>query len=331
MEVDASLPTAQPDQDDVLPVATVAAALPDNPHCAIEAQTTPDSGEVVTSKTTDKATPPNPGKRIRFTEAWDVILLKSVIASKAHVAARGTSQRKFEETLDIFISNSPKDRLAVVTAPTWKTIYERFKKIVADHRANTRESKAASGVAEDETERTQLLDDIVEEMDDTAELRRTERNEKTKKDQELLEAGEAIRAQAVGDGEGTNSKTDDTNVERRNQKHTPSRKRAKRDAFDSEEEESEWVRSHLEARGAAEAKRTCVEEERLAFEKGQSERRLKVEEKEAEVTQRRLELEDRRLALDERRLAIDAEDRRGQMEERKQVLGVLSALIKKLD
>lgn len=271
-------------------------------------------------------------KRIRFTDAWDVILLKCVVSSRAHVAEHGSSQKKFEETLGLFLNNSPKQKLDAVTPPTWKTIYERFKKVVADHRASARKSQAASGVAEDETERTQLLDDILQEMDDSAEQRRAERCEKSQKDKEIVEAGELIRAQAVGDVESQQPVEVDADEGRLNTTtQTQSRKRYRRDAFDSEEGDSEMIHIHMESRRVSEAKRTRMEEERLEFDKIQSERRLKVEEQQASLSERRLELDERRIALDEKRMGVEAEDRKGQMEERKQVLSVLGALITKLN
>lgn len=83
-------------------------------------------------------------KRIRSTEFGDIIFLKSVVSSWAHVAEHGTSQKKFEEKLHVFFINSLKNKLDSVTPPTWKTIYERFKKVVSDHRTVVCKSQAAS-------------------------------------------------------------------------------------------------------------------------------------------------------------------------------------------
>ena len=52
-------------------------------------------------------------------------------------------------------------------------------------------------MVEEVTERTQLLEDIIHEMDEFAEQRRLERMEKSKRDKDLQEAGERIRAHAV--------------------------------------------------------------------------------------------------------------------------------------
>ena len=76
-------------------------------------------------------------------------------------------------------------------------MYERFKKVIADHRANTFQLEASSGVVEEVTEKTQLLEDSIHEMDEFSEQRRLERMEKSKRDKDLQEAGERIRAHAV--------------------------------------------------------------------------------------------------------------------------------------
>lgn len=53
-------------------------------------------------------------------------------------------------------------------------------------------------MAEEVTERTQILYDIVLSMDEAAAPRRLGRHEKTHKNKELQDPGERIRASAVG-------------------------------------------------------------------------------------------------------------------------------------
>lgn len=89
------------------------------------------------------------------------MFLKHIVAFKAHVAEHRTSQHKFEETLTIFTANAFCTTLAGILHPTEKTLYERFKKMVAHHRASTRRAESCSGVAEIVSERMQLLEDIV--------------------------------------------------------------------------------------------------------------------------------------------------------------------------
>lgn len=66
------------------------------------------------------------------------------------------------------MTNAPFTTLSGMTHPTWKTLYEHFKKIVADHRASTQRVESSSGVTEIVREQTELLEDIVLEMDKSA-------------------------------------------------------------------------------------------------------------------------------------------------------------------
>lgn len=46
-------------------------------------------------------------KWIRFNEILDVALLKTIVAIKAHIPERGTSQQKFKEVVKVFTANAP--------------------------------------------------------------------------------------------------------------------------------------------------------------------------------------------------------------------------------
>lgn len=55
---------------------------------------------------------------IRFDNAWDVILLKSVLLFNTHIEEHSTAQQKFEESLKLFMANAPStvlDRLQHLT------------------------------------------------------------------------------------------------------------------------------------------------------------------------------------------------------------------------
>lgn len=194
----------------------------------------------------------------------------------------------------------------------------------------TQMAVASSGVAEENSERTQLLDDIVLQIDEASEQRRLEREERSQRDRKLQEAGERIRERSIGITTNTPEGTDAASTDDREKASETTRKRTRRRVTDSDEEETEWVRTHLQSRTAFESDRARLEERRLDLDKEQNERRLCVEEKQVELLEKRLSIEDRRLLYDEKRLALETEERRGLMEERKEVLGVLSALVKKL-
>lgn len=50
-------------------------------------------------------------KRIRFNNDWDVLLLKSIVISGAHIAEHGQSQKKFEDALKVFLDTAPPSKL----------------------------------------------------------------------------------------------------------------------------------------------------------------------------------------------------------------------------
>lgn len=77
-----------------------------------------------------------------------------------------------------------------MTLLTWKTLYEIFKKEVPDYRVSTQKTQAASGVAEDVNERTQLLENMILELEEVEKQHRLERKEKTQKDKDLPSASE---------------------------------------------------------------------------------------------------------------------------------------------
>lgn len=272
---------------------------------------------------TPAQTTPNKLKRIRFNSEWDALLLKSVVANNAHIAEHGQSQKKFEETVATFIASAPPSKMNTVIRPSWKTVYDRFKKLVADHRSEDRTNAGASGIDEEESETSALLYDIVQAMDDTAEARRAERNEKTDADRRLQEAGEIIREQALTRvARPTRTVTED--------EESVKKKRKASDSYGSDDEQSALIKSHIDAQSKADEKRCKIETERLQLERSGFEQQKLFQDREHILKMRRMELEERRLALDEKRVALDAEERRSQIEERSKTLEVLGSLVKKL-
>jgi len=253
-------------------------------------------------------------KRIRFSAAWDVLLLKAVTAVDAHIAPHGEAQARFEEALTIFLSSGPPGGFDAICTPTWKTLSDRFKKVLCDHRQAVRNNAVASGIIEVRGERETLLDDVVLEVDELDEKRRTERDERTELDNRLLAAGEDVRARALG-----RRIVEDAERKRRSV------------AVDSDSDEQDVIGEHIEARRELDVKRARLDEDRLSFENEVAEkedlRALRQQENDA----KRLLLDQRRIDLEIERVAMEREERRSAMEERKGMLAVLSALVKKLE
>ena len=114
---------------------------------------------------------------MRFSISLDVILLKSVLSVDAHLSAHGETKANFEEVLKLFEAGAPNGMFNRVSSPTWKSVNDRYKKLISDHRTAVKRNINASGIIEVRGEREVLLDDIVLAVDENDEKRRAERDE----------------------------------------------------------------------------------------------------------------------------------------------------------
>ncbi|CDF32477.1 unnamed protein product [Chondrus crispus] len=87
-------------------------------------------------------------KGIRSSPMWDTLLLKAVIYTDAHLSPDGEAQGRFEETLTLFQFAFPSGASEGICLPTWKTLRDRFKKIVADHKTESQCNATPSDIIE---------------------------------------------------------------------------------------------------------------------------------------------------------------------------------------
>lgn len=262
---------------------------------------------------------------MRFSTSWDVLLLKAVCGVDAHVPPYGQTQARFEEALAIFIGSVPEEGLLNVFPPTWKTLNDRFKKVVADHRVAVTQNAVASGIIEVRGEREVLLDDIILEMDEAEEKRRSERDERTELDERLRAAGEDMRVRALS---RKDSSEDAIDVDEIGAEGKGRKRRAV--MLESDEEEKGMIEEHVKSRRILDEQRMQLEKDRLAFEQTRAEREDERVMAQNANDAKRLLVDERRIDLEMERNAMDREERRGAMEERKGMLAVLSALAEKL-
>ena len=262
-------------------------------------------------------------KRIRLSHVWDVLLLKAISAVDGHRTPYGKQQDKFESAVSIFLSSSPEGCFNKIQEPTHKTLSDRFKKIVDNHRAAVRANVAASGIIEVRGEREVLLDDIVLEMDEWAEQRRSEREEKTEFDKRLQEAGEQMRDRALG------------RVSPQGMGETPSgslaEKKKRRFGMDErDEEQQDLLSNHVKERANMEQKRFKLDEERFEFDEWKGEEEVLRVKQAQEHDMKLLPLSEKRIDLEVERAALDREERNSALDERRQIIRVLGALAEKL-
>lgn len=125
----------------------------------------------------------------------NIVLLKAIIAVKMHFEERRTTQDKFEDTVNVFVENVwlPNEDIAL----TRKTLYESLEKVVANSRAVTCQLEPSSWGSEEVTERTQLLGNIIHDLNKISEQRHLELNERSQREEDPQNASERIRAHAV--------------------------------------------------------------------------------------------------------------------------------------
>lgn len=90
-----------------------------------------------------------------------------------------STNRKYNEELNTFMSIAPPIHLQSAIQPIWKTLHEILKKLVLEHRDADKRNAAGTRISEEDKESSVLLDDIINRMDEVSESRRTEKEEKT--------------------------------------------------------------------------------------------------------------------------------------------------------
>ncbi|KAG9398067.1 hypothetical protein AC1031_014985 [Aphanomyces cochlioides] len=132
-------------------------------------------------------------KRQCFNEEEDVLLLRQICAELPFQAKRG----KVMDAWESVATNLQELEEFKREGFSGKTAQNRFDIMIKEHRESSNKSKSASGIAEDVSERTALLDELVELLDDTK-SEETPRSEKSRLDVVRNEqAGAIVRDEAI--------------------------------------------------------------------------------------------------------------------------------------
>lgn len=236
----------------------------------------------------------------RFTVVQERMMVKAVADSKEYFARQGQGEKLFKEALEKFLAQfpSPETLFFIYQKPAYKTVCDRFKRLIYKSREQVRGNQgfqkwqhfdvATSGNLEVITDDGILLDDLIDAVDVNDETDRREKEEETKAEYRLLEAGDAIRVQALKrkreeGGEGEKKLSAEKKVRVRHSLR-----------YDSDDDLSVQLLSHLE-------KREVNADANLKMKKYRQEvdiSRARGEEEEFEKMQ---ETNNRRLDLDEKR------------------------------
>ena len=225
-------------------------------------------------------------------------------------------KKTFEAALALFLSSSLEGCFHTIQEPSYKTLSDRFKKVIADHRLAVRSKVAVSGITKIQGEREVLLDDIVLEMDEWAEQRRMEREEKTEFDKRLQGAGEEMREKApnrVSPNDGKGDSPSDCRVVRYKRRFSVDQR---------DEEHRDLLAAHVKIKADMEQKRLKLDEERLEFERRKGTEEAKRIRRSQEHDTKVLALNDIRIQLEVERAALDREERKSALDERKQIISV---------
>ncbi|PXF44493.1 hypothetical protein BWQ96_05765 [Gracilariopsis chorda] len=267
---------------------------------------------------------------MRFSAALDLVLLKSVTAFDAHVPPDRGIQSRFEEAMDIFISSAPTKAFDNACAPTWKTLSDLFKKILCEHHTAVKSNAVASGIIEVRGERKTLPDDVMLEVDEWDEKRRSERTERTDLEKRLLLASNEIRTKALSrTKQSEHVATTDEGCSVRSVERTKRKKRGPV-TVDSDEEERDLVEIHVAATKDMDTKPLMLEQDRLHFDRNKVAWEVDRQKRLDECESRRLSLDERRVDLETERTAADRDDRSDIRAERRQMVAVFVAFVKKL-
>lgn len=81
-----------------------------------------------------------------------------------HPAPWGKHQELFAKTFEAFLTSAEFKASGSEAPPSWKTLSDRFRKVIADRKLELSKALASSGTAEVYGERQQLSENMIHEM-----------------------------------------------------------------------------------------------------------------------------------------------------------------------
>lgn len=126
-----------------------------------------------------------------------LFLLKDSLTTGEKLSAWGKLQEIFVKTHFMFKSAPKFKDLGRAARPSWKTLEDRFKKLVADRKTADRRHAQASGIFKKHGEMEQLLQKIMEQVNEKHEEEWGVMDEKTAKELRLKAEGDEMHDIAV--------------------------------------------------------------------------------------------------------------------------------------
>lgn len=262
---------------------------------------------------------------MRFSNDLDKTIIKCVKFCSSHITPYGKCQSLYEKALDMFIRECNIDCNSFHLS--WKTLYDRFNRMVSDRREENRVNQLSSGNVESRST-FEELDTMIEEIDHFEEEKEKRRTESSNQNAALVAAGAQMRLEALHRSTVRN-RVEDNDDRDSDSNHTPSSTR-KRLFDNSDDEEKELIFVHAERREEREKKTLRLEEDRLSIEKKRVERENEHQSRLYTLQLQRNDIDERRLELDKQRFDLDKHEREAQIENSKQMASLLNKLADKL-
>lgn len=304
-----------------------------SPRPAMAAATPPDAAEPLSvaedgapaGDDDSSAAPGSAAKRIMYSYAMDLHLVRCVSASRAHVAGYGDKKKKFEKVLAD--CQSEPCFAGARSLLTRKSVQDRYRKLLLGHKKEQRICAGRSGADDEQvTSLDSLLADMVEAEDDLKARRETEKRAAVAATDGLLRAGEALRSAALSrskrprlaasSGDSTSGDAvavDDGDAavevagsERRSGADSRARSLS---SDDVEVDEVEVIRKAERAQG----ERLAVEKERLALKAKISESTRSHQSRMEEMESAKIRNDSERLRIEDARLKADIADREARL------------------
>lgn len=136
-------------------------------------------------------------RRIKFTGSTDLLLLKVVMNADAHLFSYVEAKSRFTQAVDLFLASALLQTFHNTKKPSWKTLQDRFKRIVWNQRDTMKRSQTASEIIENRVKPDQLPEDVDIVMDEFEKTRCAMRDKQAELDKRLQSAGENFRKLAV--------------------------------------------------------------------------------------------------------------------------------------
>ncbi|KAE9025200.1 hypothetical protein PR003_g11700 [Phytophthora rubi] len=128
-----------------------------------------------------------PPRRNNYSEEDDVSLLRQVLLDRPFAKPRGKVMQHWDSLAATLVVSPAFSRSKL----SGKNAQSRMNQLVQTHRETMKEAELLSGVAEDVTERDQLLDELVELLDDAKQEQECKKQNEQKK-RERVEAASLV-------------------------------------------------------------------------------------------------------------------------------------------